>query len=69
MGPAASKKNGSWQLPTENRIWLRKYYYSPNFSRFMALKIHDVMKKSKFFQKNIAQFNYWQYLCTAFFGR
>ncbi len=50
-------------------IWLRKYYYSLNFGRYPALKNLYVTKKIKFFQKNIAQFKYWQYLCTAFFGR
>jgi len=50
-------------------IWLRKYYYSLNLTRFYGLKNLYETKKSKFFHFFIAQFNNWYYLCTAFFGR
>ena len=40
-----------------------------NYSRLPAIKKRCSMKKLKFFTKFIAQFNYWHYLCTAFFGR
>ena len=45
------------------------YYYSPKFSRFPTLKNLYCTKKCKIFLFFIAQFNYWHYLCTAFFGR
>ena len=45
------------------------YYYSTDFARFLGLKNVEWRKNFKFFHFFIAQFKYWQYLCTAFFGR
>jgi len=50
-------------------FWLRKYYYSLNLCRFTSLKNLYEPKNFKFFHFFIAQFNFWHYLCTAFFGR